>query len=99
MPLITTWRFRPMCRGESFDRNRHFADQAGQAIKEMFRKQPVCTSRNLTPAEMAAANKRRDTGSLREATLAERTKEGHENWLITIGVCTHWAVCAWRERR
>jgi ubiquinol-cytochrome c reductase iron-sulfur subunit len=22
-------------------------------------------------------------------TLAERTKEGHENWLITMGVCTH----------
>jgi ubiquinol-cytochrome c reductase iron-sulfur subunit len=22
-------------------------------------------------------------------TLAERTKEGKENWLITMGVCTH----------
>jgi ubiquinol-cytochrome c reductase iron-sulfur subunit len=60
----------------------------GQAIKGMFRKQPVFI-RNLTPAEIAAANKA-DTGSLRDPqTLAERTKEGHENWLITMGVCTH----------
>ncbi|MFL6859406.1 MAG: ubiquinol-cytochrome c reductase iron-sulfur subunit, partial [Sphingomicrobium sp.] len=45
--------------------------------------------RNLTPAEQAAANAV-DTGSLRDPqTLAERTKEGHRNWLITLGVCTH----------
>lgn len=62
--------------------------QPGQAIKTIFRKQPVFV-RNLTPAEIAAANKV-DTGSLRDPqTLAERTKEGHENWLITMGVCTH----------
>lgn len=60
----------------------------GQAIKGVFRKQPVFI-RNLTPAEIAAANKV-DVGSLRDPqTLAERTKEGHENWLITMGVCTH----------
>ena len=60
----------------------------GQAIKAVFRKQPVFI-RNLTPAEIAAANKV-DIGSLRDPqTLAERTKEGHENWLITMGVCTH----------
>ncbi len=60
----------------------------GQAIKAVFRKQPVFI-RNLTPAEIAAANKT-DAGSLRDPeTLAERTKEGHENWLITMGVCTH----------
>ena len=22
-------------------------------------------------------------------TLADRTKEGHKNWLVTLGVCTH----------
>lgn len=60
----------------------------GQAIKGVFRKQPVFI-RNLTPAEIAAANKT-DASSLRDPqTLAERTKEGHENWLITMGVCTH----------
>ena len=60
----------------------------GQAIKALFRKQPVFI-RNLTPAEIEAANKV-DVGSLRDPqTLAERTKEGHGNWLITMGVCTH----------
>ena len=64
------------------------AIQSGQAIKAMFRKQPVFV-RNLTSAEIAAANKV-DVGSLRDPqSLAERTKEGRENWLITMGVCTH----------
>ena len=64
------------------------AIRPGQAIKGMFRNQPVFI-RNLTPAEIAAANKV-EVGSLRDPqTLAERTKEGHENWLITMGVCTH----------
>jgi len=62
--------------------------QAGQAIKTMWRKQPIFI-RNLTAAEQAAANAV-DTGSLRDPqTLDERTKEGHRNWLITLGVCTH----------
>ena len=62
--------------------------QAGQAIKTMWRKQPIFI-RNLTPAEQAAANAV-DASSLRDPqTLAERTKEGHSNWLITMGVCTH----------
>ena len=64
------------------------AIQPGQAIKAIFRKQPVFV-RNLTPAEIAEAGKV-DVGSLRDPqTLAERTKEGKENWLITMGVCTH----------
>ena len=64
------------------------AIQPGQAIKAIFRKQPVFV-RNLTPAEVADANKV-DVGSLRDPqTLAERTKEGKENWLVTMGVCTH----------
>jgi ubiquinol-cytochrome c reductase iron-sulfur subunit len=64
------------------------AIQPGQAIKGVFRKQPVFV-RNLTPAEIEAANKV-DVASLRDPqTLAERTKEGKENWLITMGVCTH----------
>lgn len=62
--------------------------EPGQAIKLSWRKQPVFI-RNLTPVEIAEANKV-DVGSLRDPqTLAERTQPGKENWLITLGVCTH----------
>lgn len=64
------------------------AIQPGQAIKTSWRKQPIFI-RNLTPVEIDEANKV-DVGSLRDPqTLAERTKPGKENWLITLGVCTH----------
>jgi ubiquinol-cytochrome c reductase iron-sulfur subunit len=64
------------------------AIQPGQSIKTSWRKQPVFI-RNLTPAEIEEANKV-DVGGLRDPqTLAERTKPGKENWLITLGVCTH----------
>jgi ubiquinol-cytochrome c reductase iron-sulfur subunit len=64
------------------------AIEPGQAIKTSWRKQPVFI-RNLTVAEITEANKV-DLGSLRDPqTLAERTKPGAENWLITMGVCTH----------
>ena len=62
--------------------------EPGQAIKTIFRKQPLFI-RNLTPAEIRAANAV-PVSELRDPqTLAERTKEGHNNWLITMGVCTH----------
>ncbi len=64
------------------------AVQPGQAIKAIFRKQPVFI-RQLTAAEIEEANKV-DVASLRDPqTLKERTKEGHEAWLVTMGVCTH----------
>jgi len=64
------------------------AIQPGQAIKAVFRKQPVFV-RNLTPKEIGEAEAV-DVSTLRDPqTLKERTKEGHENWLITMGVCTH----------
>ena len=60
----------------------------GQAIKTSWRKQPVFV-RNLTPKEIAEA-KAVPLSELRDPqTLAERTKPGKENWLITLGVCTH----------
>jgi ubiquinol-cytochrome c reductase iron-sulfur subunit len=60
----------------------------GQAIKTSWRKQPVFV-RNLMPKEIAEANAV-PVGDLRDPqTLAERTKPGKENWLITLGVCTH----------
>ena len=64
------------------------AVQPGQTIKAIFRKQPLFI-RNLTAKEIAEAEAV-DVASLRDPeTLEARTKEGHKNWLITMGVCTH----------
>ena len=64
------------------------AIEPGMAIKAVFRKQPVFV-RNLTPHEIQAAEAV-PVDSLRDPqTLAERTKEGHGNILVTMGVCTH----------
>jgi len=64
------------------------AIQPGQAIKTQWRKQPVFV-RNLMPHEIQEANAV-PLSELRDPqTLAERTKPGKENWLITLGVCTH----------
>lgn len=64
------------------------AIEPGQAIKAVFRKQPLFVKR-LTPQEIAAAE-RDDGTSLRDPeTLADRTKEGHGDILVTMGVCTH----------
>ena len=60
----------------------------GQAIKSLWRKQPIFI-RHLTGAEVSAANKV-PVSELRDPqTLAERTKPGKEQWLITMAVCTH----------
>jgi ubiquinol-cytochrome c reductase iron-sulfur subunit len=60
----------------------------GQAIKTLWRKQPVFI-RNLTPKEIAEANAV-PLSELRDPqTLAQRTTAGKTNWLITLGVCTH----------
>lgn len=62
--------------------------EVGQAIKAVFRKQPVFI-RRLTPQEIADANAV-SVDSLRDPeTLAERTQEGHEDVLVVMGVCTH----------
>ena len=64
------------------------AIEPGQAIKAVFRKQPLFV-RRLTPEEIKAANDT-PTDSLRDAeSLADRTKEGHGDLLVTMGVCTH----------
>jgi ubiquinol-cytochrome c reductase iron-sulfur subunit len=64
------------------------AISAGMAIKALWRKQPVFV-RNLTPEEITKAEAV-DVASLRDPqTIAERTKAGKSNWLITMGVCTH----------
>jgi ubiquinol-cytochrome c reductase iron-sulfur subunit len=61
---------------------------AGSGIKAQWRKQPVFI-RNLTPKEISEADAV-PLSELRDPqTLAERTKPGKKNWLITLGVCTH----------
>ena len=60
----------------------------GQAIKTTWRKQPVFV-RNLTPQEIAAANAVPLSDLRDPQSLADRTKPGKANWLITMGVCTH----------
>ena len=62
--------------------------EPGQGVVVSFRKQPLFV-RNLMPKEVAEAEAV-PLGELRDPqTLAERTKAGHKNWLITLGVCTH----------
>ena len=64
------------------------AIEPGQAIKGEFRKQPLFV-RRLTQAEIDEANAV-DVASLRDAeTLADRTKAGREDMLVTMGLCTH----------
>ncbi|MFA6218885.1 MAG: ubiquinol-cytochrome c reductase iron-sulfur subunit [Erythrobacter sp.] len=64
------------------------AIEPGQAIKAVFRRQPLFV-RRLTPDEVKQANAV-DVSSLRDPqSLEERTKEGHGDMLITMGVCTH----------
>ncbi len=60
----------------------------GQGIKAMWRKQPVFV-RNLLPKEIAEANAVKLSELRDPQTLAQRTKPGKANWLITMGVCTH----------
>ena len=62
--------------------------QPGQGIKAQWRKQPVFI-RNLTPKEIQEANAVSLSDLRDPETLAQRTKPGKANWLITLGVCTH----------
>ncbi|WP_422343528.1 ubiquinol-cytochrome c reductase iron-sulfur subunit [Parasphingorhabdus sp.] len=64
------------------------AIEEGQAIKTSWRKQPIFI-RNLTAAEIEAANDVDLSGLRDPESLADRTQPGKENWLITLGVCTH----------
>jgi len=64
------------------------AIEPGQAIKAVFRKQPLFV-RRLTAEEVSAAN---DVvlDDLRDPeSLGDRTKDGHGDMLVTMGVCTH----------
>ena len=61
--------------------------QPGQAIKTIWRKQPLFI-RHLTRDEVRQASV--TPPDLRDPqSLADRTAEGKPQWLITLGVCTH----------
>lgn len=74
--------------------------QVGQAVTIMWRGKPIFV-RNRTPEEIKAAQDvplsdlkdpiARVMNAVQEvpATDAARTKPGHEQWLIQIGICTH----------
>ncbi|MFV0298466.1 MAG: ubiquinol-cytochrome c reductase iron-sulfur subunit [Hyphomicrobiaceae bacterium] len=74
--------------------------QEGQAITVMWRGKPIFV-RNRTKKEIGEAkavkmselrdDKARNDAlpEAAQATDANRTKKGHENWLIMIGICTH----------
>ena len=62
--------------------------QPGQGIKTVWRKQPVFI-RNLTPQDIQAANQVALAELRDPQSLADRTKPGKQNWLVTLGVCTH----------
>ena len=62
--------------------------EVGQGITAVYRKQPLFV-RRLTAKEIAQADAV-PLSELRDPqTLAERTKEGKKEWLVTMGVCTH----------
>jgi ubiquinol-cytochrome c reductase iron-sulfur subunit len=66
------------------------AIRPGEAIKTLWRKQPIFI-RHLTSQEIQAANAV-PLDELRDPqSLADRTKSGQLQWLITLGVCTHLA--------
>lgn len=62
--------------------------EPGQAIKAVFRKQPLfvrrLTAKEVSEADAVPLSELRDP-----ASLEERTKEGHTDMLVTMGVCTH----------
>src|SRR5438045_9069314 len=58
--------------------------QPGQGIKTQWRKQPVFV-RNLTAKEIQEANAVSMSDLRDPETLAQRTKPGHANWLLTRG--------------
>jgi len=62
--------------------------EEGQAITVMWRGKPVFI-RHRTAEEIQRA-KADDAADLRDPeTDSERTKPGHEQWLVMIGICTH----------
>ncbi|MBO9574350.1 MAG: ubiquinol-cytochrome c reductase iron-sulfur subunit [Sphingobium sp.] len=64
------------------------AIQPGQAVKAVFRSQPLFV-RHLTPKEIAEADAVPMSELRDPQSLEERTVDGKTQWLVTMGVCTH----------
>jgi ubiquinol-cytochrome c reductase iron-sulfur subunit len=64
------------------------AIQPGQAIKAVFRSQPLFV-RQLTAKEIAEADAVPLTELRDPQSLEDRTVDGKKQWLVTMGVCTH----------
>lgn len=62
--------------------------QEGQAITVMWQGKPVFI-RNRTKAEIEAAQEVALADLPDPQTDQQRTKKGHENWLVAVGICTH----------
>jgi ubiquinol-cytochrome c reductase iron-sulfur subunit len=62
--------------------------QKGQAITVMWRGKPVFI-RNRTDEEVQDAKSVQLADLPHPETDQQRTKQGHENWLVTVGICTH----------
>ena len=62
--------------------------EEGQAITVMWRGKPVFI-RHRTPEEVAEAIDGNNADLRDPQTDEERTKKGHEKWLVMVGICTH----------
>ncbi len=62
--------------------------QPGQEIKVMWRGKPVFI-RHRTPEDIEKAREVKVEELRDPQSDAERVKEGHEQWLVMVGVCTH----------
>jgi ubiquinol-cytochrome c reductase iron-sulfur subunit len=60
----------------------------GQVIKVTWRSKPIFIS-HRTPKEVEEAKAVKLSSLPDPQTDAERTKSGHEPWLVVIGICTH----------
>ena len=87
-PLVSQWAPSADVLAEASTEVNVGALEPGQAIKAVFRKQPLFV-RRLTPAEIAEADAV-PLSALREPeTLEDRTVDGRTDILVTMGVCTH----------
>ena len=62
--------------------------QIGQAITVMWRGKPVFV-RHRTKEEIEAAKAVKLSDLPDPQTDLQRTRKGHEDWLVMVGVCTH----------
>ncbi|ABD86494.1 ubiquinol-cytochrome c reductase iron-sulfur subunit [Rhodopseudomonas palustris] len=60
----------------------------GQDIKVFWRGQPIYIM-NRTPKQVEEARAVQLSSLPDPASDQDRTKEGHEQWLIVVGICTH----------